>query len=471
MKNNIVVNSLLLSSAVVAIGATNSYATQTGTVTASALNIRSGAGTNYSVITKVYKGESVNILDSSNGWNKVELSNGKVGWASSDYININHNLQNGTNISGHGKIATSVLNVRSGAGTSYTVIAKAYEGEKVELLESLNGWYKIKLSNGTIGWSSSDYITKVDNNDNNNSSNDNAQSGIEISGYGKIDTSVLNVRNGAGTSYTVIAKAYEGEKVELLESLNGWYKIKLSNGTIGWSSSDYITKVDNNDNNNSSNDNTQSGIEISGYGKIATSVLNVRSGAGTSYTVIAKAYEGEKVELLESLNGWYKIKLSNGTIGWSSSDYITKIDNNDNNNSSNDNDYIENDQPSIDKAQAVVNLATKQLGKPYLWGAEGPDSFDCSGLIYYVYKNAAKINLPRTSTEQSSVGTTISISNLKPGDLIFSSTDGSGRVNHVGIYVGNDEMIHSPKAGDVVKKVNINTSYWKESYIVSKRVL
>ena len=307
MKNNIVVNSLLLSSAVVAIGATNSYATQTGTVTASALNIRSGAGTNYSVITKVYKGESVNILDSSNGWNKVELSNGKVGWASSDYININHNLQNGTNISGHGKITTSVLNVRSGAGTSYTVIAKAYEGEKVELLESLNGWYKIKLSNGTIGWSSSDYITKIDNNDNNNSSNDN--------------------------------------------------------------------------------------------------------------------------------------------------------------------DDIENDQPSIDKAQAVVDLATKQLGKPYLWGAEGPDSFDCSGLIYYVYKNAAKINLPRTSTEQSSVGTTISISNLKPGDLIFSSTDGSGRVNHVGIYVGNDEMIHSPKAGDVVKKVNINTSYWKESYIVSKRVL
>ena len=389
MKNNIVVNSLLLSSAVVAIGATNSYATQTGTVTASALNIRSGAGTNYSVITKVYKGESVNILDSSNGWNKVELSNGKVGWASSDYININHNLQSGIETSGYGKIATSVLNVRSGAGTSYTVIAKAYEGEKVELLESLNGWYKIKLSNGTIGWSSSDYITKVDNNDNNNSSNDNAQSGIEISGYGKIDTSVLNVRNGAGTSYTVIAKAYEGEKVELLESLNGWYKIKLSNGTIGWSSSDYITKIDNNDNNNSSNDN----------------------------------------------------------------------------------DYIENDQPSIDKAQAVVDLATKQLGKPYLWGAEGPDSFDCSGLIYYVYKNAAKINLPRTSTEQSSVGTTISISNLKPGDLIFSSTDGSGRVNHVGIYVGNDEMIHSPKAGDVVKKVNINTSYWKESYIVSKRVL
>ena len=389
MKNNIVVNSLLLSSAVVAIGATNSYATQTGTVTASALNIRSGAGTNYSVITKVYKGESVNILDSSNGWNKVELSNGKVGWASSDYININHNLQNGTN----------------------------------------------------------------------------------ISGYGKITTSVLNVRSGAGTSYSVIAKAYEGEKVELLESLNGWYKIKLSNGTIGWSSSDYITKIDNNDNNNSSNDNTQSGIEISGYGKIATSVLNVRNGAGTSYSVIAKAYEGEKVELLESLNGWYKIKLSNGTIGWSSSDYITKIDNNDNNNSSNDNDDIENDQPSIDKAQAVVDLATKQLGKPYLWGAEGPDSFDCSGLIYYVYKNAAKINLPRTSTEQSSVGTTISISNLKPGDLIFSSTDGSGRVNHVGIYVGNDEMIHSPKAGDVVKKVNINTSYWKESYIVSKRVL
>ena len=384
MKNNIVVNSLLLSSAIVAIGTTDAYAAQTGTVTASALNIRSGAGTNYSVITKAYKGESVDILDTSNGWYKVKLSNGKIGWASSDYIN--------------------------------------------------------RMSN----------------------SNSNSQNGTSISGYGKVTASTLNVRSGAGTSYSVVTKVYKGDKVNLLESLNGWYKIKLSNGKVGWVSSDYITKI-NNSNNDSSNNNSQSGTSISGYGKVTASALNVRSGAGTSYSVVTKAYKGDKVELLESSNGWYKIKLSSGKVGWASSDYITKIYNSNNN--------TENETPSIDKAQAIVNLATKQLGKPYFWGAEGPNSFDCSGLIYYVYKNAAGMTLPRTSIEQSKTGITVSISNLKPGDLIFSSTDGSGNVNHVGIYVGNNEMIHAPKPGDVVKKSKMNTSYWIDSYVVSKRVL
>ena len=456
MKNNIVVNSLLLSSAIVAIGTTDAYAAQTGTVTASALNIRSGAGTNYSVITKVYKGESVDILDTSNGWYKVKLSNGKIGWASSDYItrmsNSNSNSQNGSSISGYGKVTASTLNVRSGAGTSYSVVTKVYKGNKVELLESSNGWYKIKLSSGKVGWASSDYITRI-----NNSSNNNSQSGTSISGYGKVTASTLNVRSGAGISYSVVTKAYKGDKVELLESSNGWYKIKLSSGKVGWASSDYITRI-----NNSSNNNSQSGTSISGYGKVTASTLNVRSGAGTSYSVVTKAYKGDKVELLESSNGWYKIKLSSGKVGWVSSDYITKIDNSNN---------TEHETPSIDKAQAIVNLATKQLGKPYVWGAEGPNSFDCSGLIYYVYKNAVGMSLPRTSIEQSRTGTTVSMSNLKPGDLIFSSTDGSGSVNHVGIYVGNNEMIHAPKVGDVVKKSKMNTSYWIDSYVVSKRVL
>ena len=187
---------------------------------------------------------------------------------------------------------------------------------------------------------------------------------------GIVTASALNIRSGAGTNYSVITKAYKGESVDILDTNNGWYKVKLSNGKIGWASSDHITRSSN------SNNNSQSGTAISGYGRVAASTLNVRSGAGTNYSVVAKAYKGDKVELLESSNGWYKVKLSNGKVGWSSSKYITKINNSDSN--------TENEVSSTDKAQAIVNLATKQLGKPYVWGAEGPDSFDCSGLIYYL---------------------------------------------------------------------------------------
>ncbi|SCH77072.1 Probable endopeptidase YafL precursor [uncultured Clostridium sp.] len=116
-------------------------------------------------------------------------------------------------------------------------------------------------------------------------------------------------------------------------------------------------------------------------------------------------------------------------------------------------------------------MANKQIGKPYVWGAEGPNAFDCSGLTYYVYKTALGITLPRTSTEQSKTGTTVSRSNLQPGDLIFSSTNGSGSVSHVGIYIGNGQMIHAPKPGDTVKKTNINTTYWNNAYLWAKRYI
>ena len=79
--------------------------------------------------------------------------------------------------------------------------------------------------------------------------------------------------------------------------------------------------------------------------------------------------------------------------------------------------------------------------------------------------------MPRTSGEQSNVGTTISQSQLQPGDLIFSSTDGSGRVTHVGIYIGNGQMIHAPQEGDVVKVTNSNSSYWQSTFVTAKRVL
>ncbi|MEG1871143.1 MAG: C40 family peptidase, partial [Peptostreptococcaceae bacterium] len=105
---------------------------------------------------------------------------------------------------------------------------------------------------------------------------------------------------------------------------------------------------------------------------------------------------------------------------------------------------------------------------PYVWGAEGPNSFDCSGLTSYVYKNAAGVTLPRTSSAQSGFGKTVSKSELQPGDLVFS---GNGSVSHVGIYVGGGNMVHSPKPGDTVQVTSINSSYYANRFITAKRVL
>ena len=361
-------------------------------------------------------------------------------------------------------VTTSTLNIRSGPSTDDSIIAKAYKGDKLEVLESSNGWYKVKLSNGKIGWGSGAYIS-TSSNSGGSSNNETAtpSSGTKA----VITTSTLNIRSGPSTSYSVTTKAYKGDSVEILESSNGWHKIKLSNGKIGWGSGAYISTSSNS---GGSSNNETSTPSNGTKAVITTSTLNIRSGPSTSYSVTTKAYKGDSVEILESSNGWHKIKLSNGKVGWGSAAYIsTSINNGSNNGSGNDNTENEESIPQ-DKVQAVLDLAKAQLGKPYAWGAEGPNSFDCSGLTYYVYGKVG-IKLPRVSRDQYNVGSSVNYSSLKPGDLLFSSTDGSGNITHVGIYIGNGEMIHSPKPGDVIQRTNINTSYWKNAHAGAKRVL
>jgi cell wall-associated NlpC family hydrolase len=101
-------------------------------------------------------------------------------------------------------------------------------------------------------------------------------------------------------------------------------------------------------------------------------------------------------------------------------------------------------------AQTAVNTAMAQLGKPYAWGAAGPSSFDCSGLTSFAY-SAAGVALPRTTGAQAGAGVPVARASLQPGDLVFFYNG-----SHVGIYVGNNQVVHAPTAGDVVKVTNID---------------
>lgn len=107
----------------------------------------------------------------------------------------------------------------------------------------------------------------------------------------------------------------------------------------------------------------------------------------------------------------------------------------------------------VASSNAVVQYAASFQGTPYQWGADGPDSFDCSGFTSYVYRHFG-VSLPRTSGEQSGYGRSVSRDNLKPGDLVFFGSP----VHHVGIYVGNGCYIHAPQTGDVVKISPLNRS-------------
>ena len=107
---------------------------------------------------------------------------------------------------------------------------------------------------------------------------------------------------------------------------------------------------------------------------------------------------------------------------------------------------------SSSAAQKAVNTALAQVGDRYVYGATGPNSFDCSGLTSFSYK-AAGISLPRTSKAQSTFGTPVSKANLQPGDLVFFYSP----VSHVGMYIGNGQMVHSSSAGKPVSVVSLDS--------------
>jgi len=101
--------------------------------------------------------------------------------------------------------------------------------------------------------------------------------------------------------------------------------------------------------------------------------------------------------------------------------------------------------------QAVVDRALAQRGKPYVWAASGPGSFDCSGLVQYAFQ-AAGISLPHSSRMQSQMGTPVSRAEARAGDLVAFYSP----VSHIGIYLGNGQMVHAPTSGDVVKIASVD---------------
>ncbi|RKN08052.1 NlpC/P60 family protein [Streptomyces radicis] len=107
------------------------------------------------------------------------------------------------------------------------------------------------------------------------------------------------------------------------------------------------------------------------------------------------------------------------------------------------------------QADAAIAFAEAQLGKPYVWGATGPNSYDCSGLTQAAWREAG-VEIPRVTFDQVTFGTPVTRDALQPGDLVFFYDD----ISHVGLYIGNGTMIHAPKPGDVVKYDAIDIMPW-----------
>ncbi|MCE4070732.1 MULTISPECIES: C40 family peptidase [Pseudomonas] len=119
----------------------------------------------------------------------------------------------------------------------------------------------------------------------------------------------------------------------------------------------------------------------------------------------------------------------------------------------------------------VVTRARELIGMPYRWGGTSVASgFDCSGLLVYLFRTEADMQLPRTTGEMIESGSKrVSRGELKPGDAVFFNRNGRGDVNHVGLYIGNNLFIHAPSTGERIRMDSLNNDYWERSFTTARR--
>ncbi|HDS9357822.1 TPA: C40 family peptidase [Enterobacter chengduensis] len=129
----------------------------------------------------------------------------------------------------------------------------------------------------------------------------------------------------------------------------------------------------------------------------------------------------------------------------------------------------------MQKAQkTAMNKLMGQIGKPYRWGGTSPRTgFDCSGLVYYAYKDLVKFRIPRTANEMYHLrdASPVNRGELENGDLVFFRTQGRGTADHVGVYVGNGKFIQSPRSGQDIQITSLSEDYWVRHYVGARRVM
>lgn len=300
-----------------------------GKVNASYVNIRSGAGTNYSVLTVASQDEEVLILGeekdrSGASWYKI-IYKDVVGYMLSDYITREGGGDNNnTYPEKSGTVNASYVNVRSGAGTNNSVVATLSLNAAVTVVgeekdSSGATWYKIKYDGGE-GYMHSDYVTIGDNGGNNNGGE------TPEPKNGTVNADYVNVRTGPGTEHNRVTSLNSGTAVVIIgEEKDGggatWYKVTYAGGE-GYMHSDYVTVGGNGGNNNSGNNNYEPKS-----GTVNASYVNVRSGAGTGNSIVGNLSSGTNITIVgEEKDGsgalWYKIEYDGGS-GYMISDYVT----------------------------------------------------------------------------------------------------------------------------------------------------
>ena len=207
------------------------------------------------------------------------------------------------------------------------------------------------------------------------------------------------------------------------------------------------------------------------YANSAT--VNVRKEASKEAEIVEQIKLNTEVSVLSEENGWSKITV-NGKEGYIASNLLSDKKTQETVTSRGSTTTRKKEEKAETtttpgKGSTVVETAKKYIGYKYVYGASGPNSFDCSGFTSYIFKLHG-VSLNRTAKGQYSNGTAVSRSNLQPGDLIMFGPSAS-KINHVGIYIGGGSIVHAANPSRGVTIDTINSGYYNNNYVGARRVI
>ena len=300
-----------------------------------------------------------------------------------------------------------------------------------------NGYYKVTIhETGDVGYLKSSDVQEIHNYPDSPLTSLNEDGSIVNVSY------AVNVRQGAGLNTDVLTTLHNGKNVKVIGKQGEWYKVQVD-GITGYIYQEYISinKTVNKDTHTSSLTNKT----INNY---ASSLISKTINKDTSNSA-NKTINKDTSNSTNKITNKDTNNSINKTVNKNTSNSASKTINKDTSNSTNKTINKDTSSSTGVTAQQVLAYAYQFEGYPYVWGGSSPSTgFDCSGFVQYVYAHFG-INLPRTTFEQVNCGTPVSLNNIKPGDLVFEFGSSEGP-NHVGIYIGNGQMIDAAGVGQGV---------------------
>ena len=397
---------------------------------------------------------------------------------------------------GSGAVTTDLLNVRKEPSQDAEIKTKLARDAEFRVADIKGEWYQIKYGEeNETGWVMAQYVKAVFN-------------VVQIASDG------VNARANPSTEANVLARLDQGEKYFVVGTFNNWFKIKLATGETAWVIDEFAKVIGTATRGYDGDVDTRDESTIGGVSEppkptsrmqIKGDNVNFRANPNLDADIMDQLADGIVVTVLEGFGEWRRIKTPDGSVGYvnkmfleeikapqvavanGGSSGVTAVSNSpqktttvkktaSSSSSSSSSQSSSTAKAGNGQSKAgndLVSYAKQFMGIRYKWGGTTTKGFDCSGFTQYVMRHFG-VSIPRTSKSQSTAGKAVKKADLRTGDIVYFAKSGTNRtVNHVGIYIGSGNFIHSSSGGGGkgVTVSNLNSGSYAARYAGARRYL